>query len=153
MTKQKETKRQVTSLEDLKAQSEPLVDIPGFDTGQTITVKLRKPRIMEMVAAGKIPNHLMGVAATVVKGQGNKNQKKLSEEEEMKMLLDTMDLFVRVCLVEPKYEDVKEILTEDQKGYIMEWAMGTVDQLNNFRNDTADGPNDNDSPKTPASTK
>lgn len=155
MTKNnKKATNKVMSIDELKELSTPLVQIPGFDTGETIFVRLRKPQLMKMLAAGKIPNHLLGIANTLVAGKKPlAEEEEADQEEEMKMIVDTMDLFVQACLVEPTYEEFKDIITDDQKGFIMEWAMGTAGQLDSFRNDNPDDDDDKHGEEVPDDTK
>ena len=58
----------VTSIEQFKKYAGGSeVELPGFVSGENITVRLRRPSIMAMMADG-IPNPLLGVAAEVFNG-------------------------------------------------------------------------------------
>lgn len=135
---------EILSIEQLKAMANPVIQIPSFDNTGSISVKVRKPQLLKMASQGRIPNHLLDIAVAMVAGEDIKGSEKLSEEEKIKMIASTMDLYCMACLVEPSYEDFKDILTDDQKGYIFSWGIGQVSGLNSFRTDTADGTHDND---------
>ena len=106
-----------------------------------------------MASQGKIPNHLLGIAVTATTGEQKKSTDKMSDKEKLKMVDQSMDLYCIACMVEPKYEDVKDILTDDQRGTIFEWAIGAVSDLDSFRNKEANGSDDNDGKEVQKETK
>ena len=58
----------VTKIEDLKKYAEGVeVGIPGFDAGEVITFKLKRPSLIDMARNGKIPNPLMDTAVKLFK--------------------------------------------------------------------------------------
>lgn len=109
------------------------IEIPGFSPGATITVQVQQPRIMALMAQGKLPNPLMAVATKIVMTQTA--QVKFDAAEAMKIY----ELYCTACLVEPTYDEFKDIITDEQMLYIYRWAVGELQQLASFRPDAEDG--------------
>mgnify|MGYP000922542962 CR=1 FL=1 len=132
----------VLNIEELRKMATVIIDIPDFKGTGTIKVRVQRPRLMAMAAQGKIPNALMGVAAkTAGLGAG---KKKNSPENTLKDIASMMELYCKACLVEPTYDEFKDIMTDEQIQAIFDWAMGGVRQLESFRKDEGNGPSDND---------
>ncbi len=123
------------------------LEIPGFDGRQRITIKVQRPRILAMATQGKIPNRLMTVATRVM-GGGDKKK-----EPTIKDIAQTVELYCRACMVEPKFDEVKHIITDDQMSAIFEWATSEVDELASFRGDEESGERDNDGEELSSSTE
>jgi len=117
---------EILSVEQLRAMANTIIEIPNFDNTGTIKIRVQKPQLLKMASQGKIPNHLLGIAVTATTGEQKKSTDKMSDKEKLKMVDQSMDLYCIACMVEPKYEDVKDILTDDQRGTIFEWAIGAV---------------------------
>ena len=131
----------ILSIEELKEMASPIIQIPNFDNTGMINVKVQRPRLMSMAAKGQIPNHLLGIATQMVKGQGSKAKE---EKDELKEAALMMELYCEACLVEPKYSEFKAIMTDEQSDAIFRFAMGEVNTLDTFRTDTADAEHDSD---------
>lgn len=129
---------EVISIEELRKQATTVIDIPNFDNSGTIKVRVQKPRLMAMAAQGKIPNHLLGVVNNMM--FGNKKEKK---ETNITDVAKTYELYCRACLVEPSYEEIKDIITDDQMIAIFDWAMGDMKGLENFRTNKRNGASNN----------
>ena len=128
---------QVLNIETLRSMAVITIDIPDFEGTGTIKVRVQKPRLMALAAQGKIPNVLMSIAAQAM-GTGNNRQIK-NKEDAMKETAQTMELYCKACLVEPTYEEFKDIMTDEQMMAIFDWAMGDIKQLESFRTDKEDG--------------
>ena len=132
---------EILNIEQLKQLATPIIEIPDFQNEGTIKVRVQKPRLMAMAAQGKIPNHLIGIANDMMFGGAKKKKENLNIKDAAGM----MELYCEVCLVEPRYEDFRDIMTDEQMLAIFNWAMGTVSQLDNFRKNEKDGTGDNTS--------
>ena len=139
---------EVLSIEQLKQMAQPIIEIPDFEGKGKIKVRVQKPRLMAIAAQGKIPNHLMSVANSMVFGK-----KKDNKEPDIKDVADMIELYCRACLVEPSYDEFKNIMTDEQSDAIFEWAMGKVQGLDSFRADTTDGTNDHNGEALPEITE
>ena len=144
---------EILSIKELREMAYTVIDIPNFDNTGTIKIKVQKPQLLKMASEGKIPNHLLSVAVTATTGEQKKQADKMDDKEKLQMVNQSMDLYCIACMVEPKYEDVKDILTDDQRGTIFEWAIGEVSDLDSFRNQKTDGTHDNDGKEVPEETK
>lgn len=134
---------EILSIDKLREMANPIIDIPNFDNTGTIKVRVQRPKLLTMASQGMIPNHLMDIATTMVTGKAKTKKEKLDDKELIKQINSTMELYCMACLVEPKYEDFKDILTDDQKGTIFEWGIGEVSSLDTFRKNKADGTDNN----------
>jgi|LSQX01.3.fsa_nt_gb hypothetical protein len=133
----------IIDIKELRKKAITTIEIPGFEGIPTIKVKVQKPRIMIMAAQGKIPNPLMGLATKMVQGKISPN--KLSLEEGAKM----MELYCRACMVEPTYEQMKDIITDEQMLVIFNWAVGDTQKMANFRKNQEDGTDNRDGEDVP----
>lgn len=133
-----EITRQITSIEEFRNQSQPLVDIVGFEPGQYITLRLRRISLMALVKSGKIPNSLLQKATELFTG-AKKDGKQLDEASilanmgEVEGINEIIDTVCQAAMIEPKYEDVKDFLTDDQKTEIFQWTQGGIRALESFR--------------------
>ncbi len=141
----------VLSIEQLRKMAQTTIDIPDFNNTGTIKVRVRRPRLMALAAEGKIPNHLLEIASTMVTGQSNK--KGTEAPLTIKNVAGMLELYCKVCLVEPTYAEFKDIMTDDQMEAIFDWAMEGMKQLDNFREDKEDGAGHNPSEQAQKKTK
>lgn len=130
--------KQITSIEEFRNQSQPLVDIVGFEPGQYITIRLRRISLMTLCKSGKIPNSLLQKSTQLFNGaktNGEKvNEAKLLENiSELDGINQIMDTVCEAAMIEPKFEEVKEFLTDEQKTEIFQWTQGGVKALESFR--------------------
>jgi len=129
---------EVISIEELRKQATTVIEIPNFNNTGTIKVRVQKPRLMAMVAQGKIPNHLLGVVNDMMFGR-----KKEKKDPKLEDVTKVYELYCRACLVEPTYDQFKDIITDEQMQYIFDWAMGGTRELETFRTDEGNGTSDN----------
>lgn len=114
--------------EQFKNKATRLIDIPGFEEGELITVLIKPVSILQMMNNGVIANELL---ATVLELFGENQGKDLKPEDIFKdgdsvtILTQMMNKVCQEVLVEPKYEEIAEYLTDEQKQSIFEQASGT----------------------------
>src|SRR5699024_896249 len=144
---------EILSIKELREMAYTVIDIPNFDNIGTIKIKVQKPQLLKMASEGTIPNHLLNIAVTATTGEQKKSTDKMNNKEKLKMVNESMELYCLACMVEPRYEDIKDILTDDQRGTIFNWAIGEVSGLDSFRNEKADGSNNNDGKEVPKEAK
>lgn len=135
---------EIIKIEDLKKLATPVVNIPNFDNTGTIAVRLQKPKLLRMAQQGTIPNHLIKVAATMVSGQGYPDIEKQTDQKRLEIMDQTIELYCRACMVEPTYEEMEDYLTDEQRGFIFDWAIGEVESLESFRAEQTNGTNNHD---------
>ena len=128
----------VLSIEELRAKSAQELEIPGFAVGETIIIKVRKSRIMTLMAQGKIPNPLMGTVQKLMKGQGSTKDADITE------MAKVYDLYCRACMAEPTYDEMADFITDEQMLAIFNWAIRGAAEVEPFRTDKENGSGDND---------
>lgn len=143
---------EILSIEKLREMANPIIEIPNFDNTGYIKVRVQRPKLLKMAAEGKIPNHLMNIAVTMINGKPQ-TRKELSDKEYIKEINSAMELYCMACLVEPRYEEFKDIITDDQKATIFNWGLGEVSSLNSFREDKGNGSSNNNGEALQQKTK
>lgn len=133
-------------IEELRAKAIKDLEVPGFEEGETLIFKVKKASLMGLVTQGKVPNHLLGVAMEMMGQKRDKKAKKeeKSEAEELKEAAQLVELYCRLCMVEPTYEEMEDILTDEQYQAIFDFGINGVTKLADFRKDREDGTNNND---------
>ena len=133
--------RKVCTLEDLKkAFGGELVDIPGTSSEfPVLTVRLRRPSLLDMVKKGKIPNELLEEAnGLFVKGAQGVAISNMKNSDMMKDLCQILDVVCEAAFVEPKYADIKAqgiVLTDEQLLAVFNYTQNGVDALKQFHTD------------------
>lgn len=140
---------EVLSIEQLKKMALITIDIPDFENKGTIKVKVQKPRLMKMAAEGKIPNSLMSTAMEMAGLEVGKKESKI----DFPQVAEMMELYCKACLVEPNYEEFKDIMTDEQMVAIFDWATEGLGEIDTFRGDKEDGTGNRDVEDIPEKTK
>jgi hypothetical protein len=121
----------VTSLENLKKLSEGQeVELPGWDE-EPFICKLKRPSLLGLVEGGQIPNPLLN--ASYILFNGAKTQKDVLNLKDQKEILD---IVARAAMVEPTYQQLKDIgleLTDLQLLDIYNFTQLGVRSLISFR--------------------
>ena len=121
----------VTSLENLKKLSEGQeVELPGWDD-EPFICKLKRPSLLGLVEGGQIPNPLLN-AAYILFNEA-KTQKDFLNLKDQKEILD---IVARAAMVEPTYQQLKDIgleLTDLQLLDIYNFTQLGVRSLISFR--------------------
>lgn len=133
----------VTSMEELRKQAEPIINIPNFSNDGYIQVRVRKPRLVALAAKGEIPNHLMGIAREMITGTKSNPNEVPTDETLLKRTAKITELYCSVTLIEPSYEEFKDIITDQQADEIVKWALSGIQELNSFRKKQKNGTNNN----------
>lgn len=129
----------VTSLEELaEYRSGTVVELPPFGPGQPFVARLRRPSMMALAKAGKIPNTLLDAANNLFFGANN--QKKY-DQNSLKQIFDVIDVLCEASFVEPKYSDLKSMgieLSDDQYMFLFNFTQQGVNALRPFRAEQGD---------------
>ena len=121
----------VTSLENLKKLSEGQeVELPGWDD-EPFICKLKRPSLLGLVEGGQIPNPLLNAAYILFNGAKTQNDVlNLKDQKEI------LDIVARAAMVEPTYQQLKDIgleLTDLQLLDIYNFTQLGVRSLISFR--------------------
>lgn len=120
------SERRAISASDFINKSTRLVEIDGFEPGEKILVKVKPVSLLAMMANGKLPNELKAAVASLF---AQDNKKKAAEIDEVEQLTTMQVLMTQVCkdaLVEPRYEEIGDYLTDGQKTQIFTGAQGNI---------------------------
>ena len=134
-------------LKQWKKEAITILEIPGFQKDTTIKAKVHQPRLMAMTAEGKIPNPLMSVATKLIRNEVQADKIDINETAKM------IELYCRACMVEPTFDEVKDIITDEQMYAVFDWAMFGVGQVEPFRTDKENGTSNNDGKGVQKTTK
>lgn len=125
--------QKVTSIAELQEYARgTLVQLPSFGEGQPFFARLKRPSLLALTKAGKIPNALIRTANELFNGKGL-NEKK---DSAMADVLGVLDVLAEACFVEPSYEDIRKAgieLTDEQMMAIFNYCQRGVKALEPFR--------------------
>lgn len=106
------------------------VELPGFISGETIMVRLRRPSLLLLAAEGKIPNSLLAAVEELFE-KGDKGKVEFKERGEI------FRAVARASLMSPTWQEFEQSgisLTDLQLLYIYNFSQSGVDTLRRFRN-------------------
>lgn len=125
---------QITSFADLETYSKgQLVELPAFAEGQPFVARIKRPSMLALIKSGKIPNSLIKTASQLF-AEGMPDME--ADDKAMNNLFDILDHVAEACLVEPTYQQIKEVgmeLSDDQYMFIFNYTQRGVKALESFR--------------------
>jgi hypothetical protein len=121
-----------------KAFEGEVVELPAFDDGTPFNVKLKRASLLGLAKKGAIPNQLLGAVQEIYEGRQRADIKKYAE---------VLDIVCAECMVEPAFDDVKDLITDTQQVAILAYAQHGVAGLKPFRAFSKFSTNDNSSKK------
>lgn len=120
--------QKVTSIEEIikvkKSFEGEIVELPEFDNGTPLKAKLKRLSLLALCRDGIIPNLLLAAAQEIYEGRQRADIKKYAE---------VLDIICNMSMIEPVFDDVKEVLTDTQKVAILTYAQHGVAGLTSFR--------------------
>lgn len=123
----------VTSIDDLvKASQGTLIELPPFIEGMPFVARLKRPSMLALVRAGKIPNALIATANELFAKGGFDTD----DNEALSNMFGVLDAICEACFVEPSYADLKAAgvqLTDDQLMFVFNYTQRGVTALGSFR--------------------
>ncbi|MGL5766324.1 MAG: hypothetical protein ACRCX8_11855, partial [Sarcina sp.] len=97
--------------------------------------------MMQLIAAGKIPNTLLTSAMEMFNGKANEKMQKASNNaNDLKDVVGIMNVIAEASLVSPTYKQIKGLgidLTDNQLMGLLMYSQGGIKSLENFRNQQA----------------
>lgn len=125
----------VTSFEQLAEYSKGVVvELPPFGPDQPFIARLRRPSMMGLAKAGKIPNQLLDSANRLFFGDKGRSVK--YDQEALAQTFEVIDVLCEAAFVEPKYSELKQVgveLSDDQYMFIFNFIQQGVKALDSFR--------------------
>ncbi len=125
--------RKPITADALRAKAQPLIAIPGFEPGETIDVRVRRASLLHLVSEGVIPNPLLPVLYKVMSSEGKWNPMLHATPDEFRQFTQAMEAVCRAILVEPSYDEVGDVLTDEQRMALFAFAQTGVAVLKPFR--------------------
>lgn len=128
----------VTPISELrKSAIGELVELPPFSKGTKFVARLKRPSMLAMTKAGKIPNELLVEANTLfAKGTSAVANNNLTNKEMMNDLFSLLDVICQESFVEPTYGELVDNgieLTDEQRIFIFTYSQRGMEALKSFR--------------------
>lgn len=132
----------ITAEEFIKLSSQE-VEISGFTKGEKIKVLLKDVSLTSMMIDGRVPNELVQTVEDVFAGSTptvEEAQKvaKNFDSDKIREMMSLMDVVCREAMVQPKYDEVKNYMTDEQKNDIFAWTQRGIQELKPSYKEQAD---------------
>lgn len=125
------SERKVVSAKDFINKAVKVVEIDGFEQGEKFDIKIKPVSLLGMMTKGKLPNELKAQIASMFadnKPAVKDNKMNINNMEELALMQELMDKVCEECMVEPKYNEVGEYMTDAQKTQVFMHAQGNVQE-------------------------
>mgnify|MGYP000779884130 FL=1 len=129
----------VISVEDFRKKATRIITIPGFTDDECFEVMIKSVSVTDMLVNGKLPNSLKKIVSDMFKSNDPKLSKDgefngdtmemLEDPDKLKELMNMMKVIAKEALVEPKFEDIEDVITTEQIQKIFEQASGSVNKV------------------------
>uniref|UniRef100_UPI004025F055 hypothetical protein n=1 Tax=Candidatus Stercorousia sp. TaxID=3048886 RepID=UPI004025F055 len=129
----------VISVEDFRKKATRIITIPGFTDDECFEVMIKSVSVTDMLVNGKLPNSLIKIVSDMFKSNDPKLSKDgefngdtmemLEDPDKLKELMNMMKVIAKEALVEPKFEDIEDVITTEQIQKIFEQASGGVNKV------------------------
>lgn len=118
----------VISAREFRKKATRIIEIDGFEPGEKIAVRIKPASLLNLMMSGKLPNNLLGTVNELFEQKDNTQAMQLFEQDENKIkdIMEIIDLVCEQSLVEPTFEEIKDVITDVQKMQIMGEAQGNV---------------------------
>ena len=124
----------IISAESFMKKATRVIDIPGFEPGEVFSVRVKNVGVLSMIIGGKLPNSLLLMATELFPDTNSSDSlqqstnKLLDDPETLKAMSQMMRAVAKEALVEPKYEDISEGITDEQIQSIFTQVIGTANK-------------------------
>lgn len=118
----------VISAREFRKKATRIIEIDGFEPGEKIAVRIKPASLLNLMMSGKLPNNLLATVNELFEQNPKDKPMQLFEQDENKLkdIMEIIDLVCEQSLVEPTYEEIKDVITDTQKMQIMAEAQGNV---------------------------
>lgn len=124
----------IISAESFMKKATRVIEIPGFEPGEVFAVRVKNVGVFSMIIGGKLPNTLLKMATQLFPDTNSSNSlqqstdKLLDDPETLKAMSQMMRAVAKEALIEPKYEDIAEGITDEQIQSIFTQVVGTANK-------------------------
>ena len=118
-----------------------IVELPPFGPDQPFVARLRRPSMLALAKAGKIPNTLLSSANRLFFGDDNKGKR---DQNALANTLEVIDVLCEAAFIEPTYQQLKDCgieLSDDQYMFVFNFTQSGVNALHSFRGEQGDSEN------------
>lgn len=129
----------VISAEQFREKATRIITIPGFTDDECFEVMIKSVSVPDMLINGKLPNSLIKIVSDMFKSNNVKVSKDgefsgdtmemLDDPDKLKELMNMMKVIAKEALVEPKFDDIADVITTEQIQTIFEQASGGVNRV------------------------
>lgn len=126
-------KLKVTSIEEIRERACQLVELPGWEPGESFVARLRRASLLSLVQQGAIPNQLLTIVYKLIGSDGQFNPMTDASPDEFGQFVEMVNAVCQAVLAEPSYEEIGEYLTDVQRSAIFLYAQQGVEALKLFR--------------------
>lgn len=118
----------VISAREFRKKATRIIEIDGFEPGEKIAVRIKPASLLNLMMNGKLPNNLLGTVNDLFEQDIQSKPTQLFEQDNDKIrdIMEIIDLVCEQSLVEPTFEEIKDVITDTQKMQIMAEAQGNV---------------------------
>lgn len=121
------------SAEQWKQQGTRVIMIPSDEPDSPdIAVRVKKISFLALMEAGKLPNTLLPLIYKAM-GQGGKVQAGQMTPEQFQQYAELLSVVCREAMVEPRYDEVADVMSDNQKTAVFTYATAGLDALRSFR--------------------
>lgn len=124
----------IISADSFMKKATRVIEIPGFEPGEVFSVRVKNVGVFSMIVGGKLPNSLLKMATQLFPDTKSADSlqkstdKLLDDPEALKEMSKMMRAVAREALVEPKYDDIAEGITDEQVQSIFTQVVGTANK-------------------------
>ena len=124
----------IISADSFMKKATRVIEIPGFEPGEVFSVRVKNVGVFSMIVGGKLPNSLLKMETQLFPDTKSSDSlhkstdKLLDDPEALKEMSKMMRAVAREALVEPKYDDIAEGITDEQVQSIFTQVVGTANK-------------------------
>ena len=125
----------VISAQEFKNKAVSIISIPGFQEGETFEIKVKNLSIVGLISAGKIPNALMQTVKNAfagIKSSASTKEAEASVIDKAEQIGNLLDIVCKEAMVEPLFDEVKDVMNDSQKLAVFSFTQGGVQELEPF---------------------
>jgi len=122
--------RKPITAEEFLSKATQVIDIHGWEPGETIQVKVRRVSMTSLIASGQVPNTLLKHAYS---DADEFVAVARDDTDTTAQAVAMIDAVARAVLLEPSWDEVGEFLTDQQKIDLFNYAQGGLVALESFR--------------------
>lgn len=125
----------VISAQEFKNKATKVIEISGFDEDEKFEIRIKPASLLSMMSKGVIPNELMVSAMALFTGPNGevKGEKDFNvDTESLSLMTSLLDSVCKECLIEPRFDEIGDYLTDTQKNEIFEATQGPLKKVTPF---------------------